>query len=97
MIGLLYAAYLVVRVLVQGVDVPGYASIMVAVLFMGGLNLVTLGILGEYVGRIYTEAKQRPLYLVRERIGFEEPHSGVRGEGVAEIAAVPRRITKSGA
>ena len=71
-IGLLYAAYLVLRVLVQGIIVPGYASLMVAVLFMGGLNLMTLGILGEYIGRIYTETKQRPLYLVRDRIGFGE-------------------------
>jgi hypothetical protein len=82
---------------VQGVDVPGYASIMVAVLFMGGLNLMTLGILGEYVGRIYTEAKQRPLYMVRERIGFDEPHAGLRGGDVTGIEAVPRRITKGGA
>jgi polyisoprenyl-phosphate glycosyltransferase len=96
-IGLLYAAYLVLRVLVQGADVPGYASIMVAVLFMGGLNLMTLGILGEYIGRIYTEAKQRPLYVVRERIGFEEPQSGLRGEDVTEIESVPRRITTGGA
>jgi glycosyltransferase involved in cell wall biosynthesis len=65
-----YALFLIVHTLILGADVPGYASLMVAVLFMGGINLMTLGILGEYIGRTYTEAKRRPLYLVRERIGF---------------------------
>ncbi len=71
----LYAGFLIVRTLVYGADVPGYASLMVVVLFMGGINLLTLGIIGEYLGRIYTEVKDRPLYLVRERIGFGEAES----------------------
>jgi len=48
----------------------GWASLFVAVLFMGGVQLVSLGILGEYLGRIYTEVKRRPLYVVQERLGF---------------------------
>ena len=52
-----------------GSDVPGYASLIVAVLLLGGLQLLSLGVLGEYVGRILTEAKARPLYVVRETIG----------------------------
>lgn len=68
----LYGAWLVVRTIVWGVDLPGYASIMVAVLFMSGIQLISLGVLGEYVGRIFTEVKGRPLYLVAERIGFDE-------------------------
>lgn len=48
----------------------GWASLFVAVLFMGGVQLVSLGILGEYLGRIYTEVKHRPLYVVQERLGF---------------------------
>jgi dolichol-phosphate mannosyltransferase len=51
--------------------VRGWASIFVAVLFMGGVQLVTIGIIGEYIGRIYEEVKQRPLYFVRERLGFK--------------------------
>lgn len=66
----LYALYIIISTLVTGVDAPGYASLMTAVLFFGGLQLISLGVLGEYVGRILVETKQRPLYVVRERIGF---------------------------
>jgi polyisoprenyl-phosphate glycosyltransferase len=64
-----YAAFIIVRTLVQGVDVPGYASLLVAVLFFGSLQLITVGVLGEYIGRIYMETKQRPTYIVRRRYG----------------------------
>ncbi|HEY9217341.1 MAG TPA: glycosyltransferase family 2 protein, partial [Phenylobacterium sp.] len=66
-----YAAVLIVRTMMFGVDVPGYASIMVMVLFLGGVNLLSLGIIGEYLGRTYTEVKGRPLYIVSSAHGVE--------------------------
>jgi glycosyltransferase involved in cell wall biosynthesis len=65
----IYAICIVIRTLVYGVDVPGYASLLVAVLFMGSLQLISVGVLGEYIGRIYMETKNRPLYLIRKRYG----------------------------
>ena len=62
---LLYAGFILMRTLIRGVDVPGYASLLIAVLFLGSLQLIGIGVLGEYVGRIYMETKQRPVYLIR--------------------------------
>jgi len=62
-----YAAMIVGRTLIFGVDVPGYASLLVAVLFFGSLQLISVGILGEYIGRIYVETKNRPIYLIRKK------------------------------
>src|SRR5579863_521798 len=67
----LYALFLAGLKIFRGIDVPGYASIMVAVLFFGGVQRISLGIIGEYLARTYNEVKGRPLYLVRERWGFE--------------------------
>ena len=72
LLALAYAIVVVIRTLMFGVDTPGYASLMVAILFLGGLQLLSLGILGEYVGRIFTETKGRPIYVVREMIGESE-------------------------
>ena len=71
-VSLLYASFLIIRTLIFGIDVPGYASLMVAVLFLGGIQLITLGIIGEYLGRVYEEVKGRPLYFVRKCYGFEQ-------------------------
>lgn len=65
------AAAVILRVMIIGRDVPGYASLMVVFLFGFAANMLAFGILGEYIGRMYEEVKQRPLYLVRERIGFD--------------------------
>jgi glycosyltransferase involved in cell wall biosynthesis len=73
-----YAGFIVLRTLIRGVDVPGYASLLVAVLFLGSLQLIGIGLLGEYVGRIYIETKQRPRYLIRklhQRSHTEPPRS----------------------
>lgn len=63
--GFLYAATIVYRTLLHGDPVPGYPSLMVTVLFLGGVQLVAIGTLGEYVGRIFNEVKGRPLYLLK--------------------------------
>lgn len=65
----IYAAFLIVRTFMLGIDVPGYASIMVTVLFFSGIQLITLGVIGEYLGRMFNETKQRPLYLVQNMVG----------------------------
>ena len=62
-----YAVFVIIKTLVFGIDVPGYASLLVVILFFGSLQLICLGVLGEYIGRIYFESKQRPLYLIRKR------------------------------
>ena len=72
LLSFLYAVFLIVRTTLLGIDLPGYASLMVAILFFGGLQLISLGVLGEYVGRILVEAKARPIYLVRQTIGLND-------------------------
>lgn len=67
----LYIVYAVLQKLLTDRPVTGWTSLMVAMLFLGGVQLITLGIIGEYIGRIYEEVKQRPLYLVDETFGFE--------------------------
>jgi polyisoprenyl-phosphate glycosyltransferase len=65
-LGFIYAAYLTMRTIIFGVDVPGYASIMVVTMFLGGMQLICLGLIGEYLGRLYIEAKGRPLYIIAD-------------------------------
>ena len=65
-IALISAIAIIIQTLIQGKDVPGYASIITAILFMGGIQLISIGILSEYVGKIYLETKNRPNYLVKE-------------------------------
>ena len=66
-----YACFIAFDTMVFGNPVPGYASIMTSVLFFGGVQLISLGVLGEYVGRILTETKQRPLYVIRDALGVD--------------------------
>lgn len=62
-----YGLFIVTRVLLFGREIQGYASLITVVLFLGGVQLIGLGILGEYIGRIYNETKGRPIYIVREQ------------------------------
>jgi glycosyltransferase involved in cell wall biosynthesis len=71
LISFIYALFIITKTVILGIDVPGYASIMVTVLFLGGIQLFFLGLLGEYIGRIFKEVKNRPLYVIQETIGFD--------------------------
>lgn len=77
-LAVVFAALLVVRTLIYGIDTPGYASLMTVVLLMGGIQVFTLGVFGEYLARIYTEVKGRPLYLVDYVYEGEEEPSPAR-------------------
>ena len=68
----LVGVFFIIRTLVFGVVTPGYASLMVVILFLGGIQLISLGVIGEYVARIFSEVKGRPLFVVRQRFGFDE-------------------------
>jgi glycosyltransferase involved in cell wall biosynthesis len=60
----LYASFIIIRTVIFGVDLPGYASLLTVVLFLGGIQLLSLGIIGEYLGRLFVEVKQRPVYII---------------------------------
>jgi len=66
LIGFIYMIAIIIKTIVSGVDVPGYASTMVVILFIGGIQLIFLGIIGEYLGRAFYESKNRPIYFVDE-------------------------------
>ncbi|MBI1869100.1 MAG: glycosyltransferase family 2 protein [Methylocystis sp.] len=80
------AAYFFIRTLLFGADVPGYPSLIVSIAFFAGVQLISLGVLGEYIARIFAEVKGRPLYLVAERLGIEDeeekPEHGPAGRNV---------------
>ncbi len=68
---LLYGLWVVAKTLLFGADVPGFPSLMVAILFFSGVQLIGLGIIGEYLGQVFSEVKRRPLYFEREALGFD--------------------------
>jgi glycosyltransferase involved in cell wall biosynthesis len=72
-ITMLYAGAVIYSTVVHGIAVPGYASLLVFILFFGSIQLISVGVLGEYIGRIYMETKGRPLFLVRRRYGAKRP------------------------
>jgi glycosyltransferase involved in cell wall biosynthesis len=72
LVAVVFALSLIIRVMVVGREVPGYASLMVVVLFGFAIQMMAFGVLGEYVGRLYQEVKGRPIYVVRARVGFDD-------------------------
>ncbi|WP_020589587.1 glycosyltransferase family 2 protein [Desulfobacter curvatus] len=65
-VAFIYGSFIVIKTLVLGVDVPGYASLLTIILFMGGIQIIGIGVLGEYIGRLYIESKGRPIYIIDE-------------------------------
>lgn len=72
LLSLIYAIYIVTVTMLYGADLPGFPSIIVAVMFLGGIQLLSIGILGEYIARIFTEVKQRPKYIIEVKHGFNK-------------------------
>ena len=68
-VSIIYLVFVVLQKLIMGIDVPGYATIVVLVLFLGGMQLFCLGILGEYLAKIYVQVKNRPIYILKEHLG----------------------------
>jgi len=64
LLSFIYGSFIIVKTLIFGIDLPGYASLLTIVLFLGGIQLIGIGILGEYIGRIYMESKRRPTYVI---------------------------------
>ena len=75
-LAVIYIIITLIKTLVKGVDVPGYATILVILLFMGGIILLSIGILGRYIGRIFMESKDRPVYLTDETNIEKDPEQG---------------------
>jgi len=81
-LSILYGIYEVVKTIVYGIDVPGYASLIVVLLLSCGIQLIGLGLIGEYVGRIFVESKQRPIYVIRSRYSLRKTSSGPRAQTI---------------
>ena len=60
----MFGCFIIIRTLIMGVDLPGYPSLMTVILFLGGIQLLSIGVIGEYLGRLFIEAKTRPLYII---------------------------------
>ena len=71
-ISFIYFIVMLLETLIKGNDVPGYPSIICLILILGGMNLLAIGIVGEYISKIYLEIKKRPIYITKNTLGFDE-------------------------
>lgn len=71
-ISFIYLIFIIFKTLITGIDVPGYPSLICLILFLGGLNLLAIGIVGEYISKMYLEVKNRPIYIAKNTLGFED-------------------------
>ena len=76
----LYGTYTIIQTLVYGSEVPGYPSLIVIILFIGGIQLTAIGVLGEYLGRIFGEIKNRPLYFINEHLPRKKKTSSIKNK-----------------
>jgi len=76
----LFAIYVVIKTMIFGADTSGWPTIVVAIMFFGGIQLISIGVLGEYIARIFNEVKQRPAYLIKNYHGFEKKNTDSRHE-----------------
>jgi polyisoprenyl-phosphate glycosyltransferase len=90
-VSILYGFYTMMKTIIFGNPVPGYPSLLVLMLFLGGLQLIFLGIIGEYLGRMFDEVKQRPLYLIRQ---WDPP--ALECKGMPQVAAIEGGQTHAG-
>jgi polyisoprenyl-phosphate glycosyltransferase len=92
--GLPYAIWAIYLKLFTDQSVSGWASMVVAVLFLGGVQLMTLGVIGEYVGRTYEEVKGRPLYIASETVGFDHPEASTKSNHDHVVEPTTNRPTE---
>ena len=82
---LAFGVYFIIRTLLFGADVPGFPSLIVAVLLSAGVQLIGLGIIGEYLGHVFSEVKRRPLYFEQEIVGFDDARPKPESERGADV------------
>jgi len=92
MFAMAYGGFIVVRTLMFGRDVPGYASLIAAITFFSGVQLIGLGVIGEYLGRVFTEVKRRPLFVVAEAAGFDDEEECTLPDESSGSSAITRHI-----
>ena len=85
---LFYSAVFMVRTLLFGADIPGFPTLIISVMFFSGAQLISLGILGEYLGRVYDEVKARPLYIVADEVGLSDQAATSNAKTAREVSGL---------